>query len=259
MPTAASEDEQLDRRRWRLSPADVDQFRADGYVLFHRQVFEPAALGELYEIFQEHLADKGDKLSDELDTPHYRDPRLLKFLLSDPVLDLVEPIIGPDIALWSSHFIVKDARTGRATPWHEDSGVWKGLLDDYTKIVTVWLALDPVWEGNGCVRVVAGSHHGGGFSNYHRVDKSVNTFASEISDEIDESKVVPFEIGPGEASLHDARIIHGATPNSSAVRRAGYTMRYLSTQSRLTPRADEDLRIWLARGVDRAGNTYENA
>src|SRR3712207_5266193 len=104
-----------------ITGIDVERFRREGYLLPHRQLFSEEKLGELEEIFNEHLAHKGDKLSDELDTPHYRDERLLEFLLSDEVLDTIELLIGPDIALWSSHFISKDPFTGRATPWHEDS------------------------------------------------------------------------------------------------------------------------------------------
>ncbi|HYG94182.1 MAG TPA: phytanoyl-CoA dioxygenase family protein, partial [Nocardioides sp.] len=114
-----------------LTEQDVAFFRENGYLLPGRQMFPEDKLARLEAIFNEHLADKGDKLSDELDTPHYRDERLLEFLLSDDVLDWVEPLVGPNIALWSSHFISKDPFTGRATPWHEDSAYWEGRFDSY--------------------------------------------------------------------------------------------------------------------------------
>ena len=88
-----------------LTENDVEFFRANGYLLPGRQMFSEEKLTALEAIFNDHLSDKGDKLSDELDTPHYRDERLLDFLLSDEVLDTIEPLVGPDIALWSSHFI----------------------------------------------------------------------------------------------------------------------------------------------------------
>ena len=69
-----------------------------------------------------------------------------------------------------------------------------------------------------------------------------------------------FELHPNECSLHEARIIHGAAANTSERRRAGYTMRYFPTTIRID--ADHPMnrghRIWLARGRDRAGNTYES-
>jgi ectoine hydroxylase-related dioxygenase (phytanoyl-CoA dioxygenase family) len=244
-----------------LTDQDVEFFRSNGYLLPHQQLFGPEKLERLEEIFNKHLADKGDKLSDELDTPHFRDPELLDFLLSDEVLDVIEPLVGPDIALWSSHFISKDPYTGRATPWHEDSSYWNGRFSSYDRIVTVWLALEnPSTRENGCMRVVPGSHLAGGFSeNYVATDMSVQTFHAEIAD-VDEGKAVDFELQRGEFSLHDGRIVHGAKPNTSAVRRTGYTMRYFPSSVKMQPiEANEGWKIWLARGRDLAGNTYANA
>jgi hypothetical protein len=243
-----------------LTDHDVADFRSNGYLLPHRQLFSPEKLDALEAIFDEHLSDKGSKLSDELDTPHFRDPRLLDYLLSDEVLDLVEPLVGPDIALWTSHFISKDPFTGRSTPWHEDSAFWNGRLSAYDHIVTVWLALSPSNRDNGCMRVVPGSHLEGGFhDNYVPTDMSVQTFHAEIPD-VDESKAVDFELERGEFSMHDGRIVHGAKPNTSPVRRTGYTMRYFPASVRVLPvEQNAGWKIWLARGKDSAGNTYENA
>lgn len=235
----------------------VESFRRDGYLLHHEQLFSAEKFARLVGIFEEHLADKGTKLSDELDTPHFRDERLLEFLLADEVLDIVEPLVGPDVALWSSHFISKDPYTGRATPWHEDSAYWEGRLSAYDRIVTVWLSLDGSDRENGCMRVIPGTHNNG-FSTYSPVDKSVNTFHAEIVD-IDEASAVDFELAPGECSLHDGRIAHGARPNSSPRRRTGYTMRYFPSSVRVFPERNPGWKIWLARGTDQAGNSYVNA
>ncbi|NED95876.1 phytanoyl-CoA dioxygenase family protein [Phytoactinopolyspora alkaliphila] len=240
-----------------LSSEEVEAFRKNGYLLHNEQLFSAEKFDRLSDIFAEHLADKGEKLSDELDTPHFRDPRLLEFLLADEVLDLVEPLIGPNIALWSSHFISKEPHTGRATPWHEDSAYWEGRLSAYDRIVTVWLSLDGSDRENGCMRVIPGTHSNG-FSEYSPVDQSVNTFHAEIVD-VDESKGVDFELKPGECSLHDGRIIHGAHANTSSRRRTGYTMRYFPTSVRVYPEKNPGWKIWLGRGADEAGNVYANA
>jgi len=243
-----------------LTNDDVEFFRSHGYLLPGRQLFSPAKLERVEAIFNDHLRDKGDKLSDELDTPHYRDDRLLEVLLSDEVLDTIEPLVGPDIALWSSHFISKDPYVGRATPWHEDSAFWEGRFDRYDSIVTLWLALENAsTRENGCMRVIPGSHLNGGFSeNYEPTDMTEQTFHAQIAD-VDESKAVDFELQRGEFSLHDGRIVHGAKPNTSAMRRTGYTMRYFPTSVRMQPtEINEGWHIWLARGRDLAGNDYAN-
>jgi ectoine hydroxylase-related dioxygenase (phytanoyl-CoA dioxygenase family) len=239
-----------------LNKQEVEYYQKNGYFLYKKQLFSADKMSNLQTIFEEQLAQKGSKLSDELDTPHFRDERLLEYLLSDEVLDLVEPIIGPNIGLWSSHFISKEPFTGRPTPWHEDSAYWNGRLSSFEKIITVWLALDRSWEENGCMRVIPGTHRNG-FSEYEDVDSKKNLFASQIKN-VDESKAVYFELEPGECSLHDSRIIHGAKANTSPYRRCGYTMRYFSTEAKVDLEKNPNHKVWLARGKDIAGNPFVN-
>jgi len=240
----------------RLTDPQVQAYRRDGYVVYHDQLFPPEEMTRLTAIFEEQLAQKGSKLSDELDTPHFRDARLLGFLMDDKVLDLVEPITGPDIVLWSSHFICKDPFVGRATPWHEDSAFWEGRLTNYDNIVTVWLALDRSNRENGCMMVIPGTHRNG-FSKYEEVDLSRNTFRRQIA-EVDDSTAVSFELERGECSLHDSRIVHGAKPNTSPHRRCGYTMRYVPAASRVIPEKNPGHKVWLARGKPHERGIYEN-
>jgi ectoine hydroxylase-related dioxygenase (phytanoyl-CoA dioxygenase family) len=241
-----------------LTAEEVEYYREQGYYLYKKQLFDKHELNELTEIFEEHLAEKGSKLSDELDTPHFRDERLLKFLLHDKVLDLVEPILGPNIGLWSSHFICKDPYKGRATPWHEDSAYWKGRMDRMDRIVTVWLAIDRSWNENGCMRVIAGTHTNG-FSEYEAVDSRANLFNTQKKNKsFSDEQAFYFELEQGECSLHDARIVHGATANTSPYRRCGYTMRYFSTEAKIIRERNASHKVWLARGKDIAGNPFVN-
>jgi len=239
-----------------LTPEEVKGYWENGYLLHKKPLFNAEKMRTLTSIFEEQLAEKGSKLSDELDTPHFRDERLLDFLLADEVLDLVEPILGPNIGLWSSHFICKDPQVGRATPWHEDSAYWKGRLSSFDKIVTVWLAIDRSSKENGCMRVIPGTHSNG-FSEYEKVDGRQNTFSTQIKN-VDESAAVYFELEPGECSLHDSRIIHGAKANTSEFRRCGYTMRYFSTEAKVYEDKNPGFKIWLARGKNIAGSRFVN-
>ena len=69
-------------------------------------------------------------------------------------------------------------------------------------------------------------------------------------------RAVAVELQPNQASLHDGRIIHGSEANHSALRRCGYTMRYVSTRSRFDRRRHPWHQMYLARGTDHAGNEY---
>ncbi len=237
----------------------IDQitfYREKGYLLPRKPLFSISKQEALTKIFEAHLENKGAKLSDELDTPHFHDKRLLDFLLAPEVLAVVESLVGPNIGLFSSHFISKEAGKGRRTPWHEDSAYWKGKFDSLDKIVTIWLAIDNSNKANGCMGVVPGTHTHG-FSEYEAVEDPENsTFKTEIKKgTFDLNDVVWFELEKGQYSLHDARIIHGANANTSESRRCGYTMRYFSLDMKFDKMNNPNHKLYHARGQNIANNT----
>mgnify|MGYP000530302319 CR=1 FL=1 len=238
-----------------LETSDLDFYRTNGYLLPQKKLFSEEKQAELTEIFEEHLSNKGKRPSDELDTPHFRDKRLLNFLLAPQVLNVVEDLIGPNIGLFSSHFISKEPGKGRRTPWHEDSAYWEGKFDELDKIVTIWLAIDESNIANGCMGVVPGTQKNG-FSEYEEVeDRENSTFATEIKKgTFDLEDVVWFELEKGQYSLHDARIIHGANANTSENRRCGYTMRFFSLNMKFNPESAPGHKLFHARGENIAGN-----
>lgn len=221
----------------------------------NRSVFDPHRFAALRSLFEELLGKYGP---DQPDVIHSREPRLLSYLLADEVLDLVEPLVGPDIGLWSSHFISKAPRVGKATPWHEDSAYWQGRVSTMEGIVTVWLAIDSADRGNGAMGVIPGTHRNGNYA-YQPVALTGEVFDRQIRpDTLDTSQAVYASLAPNECTVHDCRIVHGADPNTSHRRRAGYTMRYFPTTTLIVPEANRGHAVWLARGRDHAGNRYAN-
>ncbi len=238
-----------------MTPEETASFQRYGYLQLNRPLFSSAAFDRLNALFEDLVATYGH---DDLDVIHFRDDRLLEFLLADEVLDLVQPLVGPDIGLWSSHFISKPPRSGTATPWHEDSAYWEGRVSTMAGIVTVWLAIDPAFRENGSMGVLPGSHLWPS-SSYERIPPVGQVFDRQIKPgSVDLSTAVFFDLAPNECTLHDSRIIHGSGPNTSNRRRAGYTMRYFPTTTRIFPERNREHRVWLARGHDRAGNRYAN-
>lgn len=119
-----------------------------------------------------------------MDVPHFMHPELLDWAFDENILALVETIVGPDIALFSTHFICKLKGNGKRVPWHEDSAYWKALIEPM-EVVTVWLAIDPSTKDNGCMKVIPRSHEGPNkeFSDYDPVDIATSVFATEIKKE----------------------------------------------------------------------------
>ena len=219
----------------RLTNEQTQTYQREGYLVYRDQVFSQDQFTGLKSYFETLLdALPAEFRPEAMDVPHFAHPELFRWLFDDQVLDLVEPILGPDIALFSSHFICKPKGNGKRVPWHEDSAYWRDMINPM-EVCTVWLAIDPSRRENGCMQVIPRTHNTGnlGFSDYAPVDTARNVFPTEITSiQRDESKAEAIELEPGQASLHDGRIMHGSEPNVSNLRRCGYTMRYMSTRTR---------------------------
>jgi len=243
----------------RLSTQEVETYRSEGYFIYPHEVLPEDKFAGLKSHFEKMLAELAEGSRPEgMDVPHFVHPALFEWLFAEEILDLVEPILGPDIALFSSHFICKPKGDGRRVPWHEDSAYWKTMISPM-EVATVWLAIDPSTKVNGCMQVIPRTHNSGkkGFSDYDPVDTAKNIFPNEITEtQRDETRAVACELQPNHCSLHDGRIIHGSEPNSSSIRRCGYTMRFISTATRLTESAAEYHQIYLARGRNLANQSY---
>ena len=260
-PTAADSPNLNERpANWRLAADQQSNYEREGYLIYPAKIFSAEKFDRLKTHFDQRLAElPADQRPESMDVPHFADPALFEWLLADEILDLVEPIVGPNIALFSSHFICKPKGDGRKVPWHEDSAYWKGHVDPL-EVVTVWLAIDPSTPENGCMCVIPRTHIEGraGYSDYDEVDLSTHVFPAEIQQrQRDDSKAVPCILQPNEASLHDARIMHGSAANTSDIRRCGYTMRFMSTACVMGEEHRKFHHIYLARGRD-LGNQPEN-
>ena len=241
-----------------LTSDQVESYQENGYVVSRDPLFDATSFARLLAIFTEHLDQRGSLRGDELLSPHYDDPRLLDFLLADPVLDVVETLIGPDIALRASHFLSKDPFRGRATPWHQDIDYFRriDMLSSYDGLTTIWLALSESDGENGCMRMIPGSYRMG-FTDYVTVDVEENTFDTGIPG-IDDTAAVDLELEPGQFSVHDGWVVHGARRNRSNRRRSGYVMGYMPATTVPDPTLSEGWRFWLARGTPDPAVRFEN-
>jgi Phytanoyl-CoA dioxygenase (PhyH) len=244
----------------RLSAGQLQRYCNEGYLVFDQPVLEPSRFDALRANFEGLLAalPPGER-PEAMDVPHFLHPELLGWALDPAVLALVEPILGPDLALFSTHFICKPAGNGKRVPWHEDSAYWRGQITPM-EVCTVWLALDPSTRENGCMMVIPRSHVEGraGFSDYDDIATEQAVFPTEITKlQRDVSRRQYVELQPNQASLHDARIQHGSEANTSSLRRCGWTLRFASTRCMFdTALFDGAHQVYLAQGVDHAGNVY---
>lgn len=165
------------------------------------------------------------------------------------VLDVVEALIGPDILLYDSTFIIKEPHAPGFVSWHQDLTFW-GLSDDAQ--VSMWLALSPATDLSGCMRMIPGSHKHGVY-DHKTGDRGDNVlFQGQTVDGINEDEAVLCPLQPGEASFHHGWTLHASMPNRSDDRRIGLNVQYLAPHVRQT-KHDHDSAM-LVRGEDRYGH-----
>lgn len=238
------------------APDQVEFFRDQGYLKFGR-IFTPAEMNDLRDHVDQMIAGlPAGARPEAMDIPHVKDPWLFRYLAHPRVLDIIEAFIGPNIVLWSSHFIAKPRGDGKAVPWHTDGAYWGERLKPM-EVITLWLAVDESTKENGCMRVLPGSHkHRVSMAEYVPVDHQANVFGAEIKSELmDEAQAVDLELKVGECHFHDAWTLHSSSPNTSDKRRCGYTMRYMPSRAVYTRDEWSDKtghQIYLLRGEDRS-------
>ncbi len=207
----------------------LDEFRERGYTIF-RHVIDDGLLVEM-SAHVGWLQDRHPELRPEqLDTELLKDdPFWLRVVSDDRLLDIAQIFVGPDLALFASHYISKPPRSGLPVLWHQDGSHWP--LEPM-EVVSLWLAVDDSDTGNGCLKVIPGSHQQE-LSTLRQNTETDSVFGSEADAQVDEAAAVPLVLAAGDVEVHHPNIMHASDANTSSRRRCGLTIRYIPTTTRI--------------------------
>jgi hypothetical protein len=252
----------------RLSSAEKSFYAEKGYVV-PAWSFPRARIDEMRGALDKLIADNPGIRPEKLVSAHLENgregvkgSRAFLELAQDPQLvELISDAIGADVILWGCQVFCKPGGDGLETPFHQDGHYWpiRPLAT-----CTAWIALDPSKKENGCLRVVPRSHAGKELFPHLREDREDLVLTNRIQN-FDESSAVDIELEPGQMSLHDVYMIHGATVNRSPMRRAGVAIRYMPGSSvfdreLMKPGSSSGYLVdfssrplWLLKGKDRTG------
>jgi ectoine hydroxylase-related dioxygenase (phytanoyl-CoA dioxygenase family) len=254
----------------RLSKDERNFYAREGYVVPAWR-FPEKKIDEMRAALDRLIADNPGVRPEKLVSAHLekgsegvKGSRAFLDLARDKELvELISDAIGADVILWGCQVFCKPGGDGLETPFHQDGHYWpiRPLAT-----CTAWIALDPSKKENGCLRVVPGSHTGRKLFSHLREDRQDLVLTQRIKDPaFDESQAVELELEPGQMSLHDVYMIHGATVNRSPMRRAGVAIRYMPGTSvferdLIKPNSSSGYLVdfstrplWLLRGEDKSG------
>ena len=226
----------------------VEPFERDGFA-FPIRAFEAADIEHLRRRTEAELLPLWGDPTQETDytfQTHLLFPWLDAVVRHEPILEAVSRLLGPDLLLWNSGFVVKPPGDGYFASWHQDLLYW-GLEPHET--VTAWLAFTESTVDNGCVRCIPGTHRGGllpateTFAKHNMLSRGQTLDVPEA-----EAWAVDLVLRPGEFSLHHGLTVHASKPNRSASARIGMTMTYIPPNLRSTKGRDT---ATLVHGRDR--------
>lgn len=211
-----------------------NRYETEGYAVF-RRVLDAAMLSSI-NLHLEWLARKQAALENTslYAAPVKDDPFWARVVGDDRLLDIAEIFIGANIALFGANYVVKRAGDEKRVLWHQDAPNWK--LEPL-EAVTLWAAIDDSTSENGCLRVIPGSHR----FRLHELQPAAqppNIFGWQIDPKlVEEEKAVDIVLRAGDVSVHHPKLIHGSGANRSTRRRAGMSIRYIPTTTRIADNA----------------------
>ena len=165
-----------------LSPAELDQWREQGYVRLGHiapaeeidalcQRIDDIMLGKVRydkmlmqlcpsageeELSRQTKEFKGSSLKYRKIQDLEQDPLFLAYLQHPLFRDLTAKIIAEKVSIFRAMFFNKPAEMGVTINWHQDgAGGWQLSIPP---LITVWTALDNTRITNGCLQIIPGSH-----------------------------------------------------------------------------------------------------
>lgn len=203
-----------------IPPSWVEEIRADLAGIHDRMADDPPpGVGVSWE----HEVDPSIRRRiKQLMHGELVSPALDRLVRSPEVVDIVESIIGPDVSLYHCKLLMKAAREGTVTPWHQDYGYW---VQDGNQplMLNCMLQIDDSTPENGCLQMVPGSHLQG-LMPHESEGKVFGRFLPGYFQP--RADAVPVPLRAGSAVFFGPLIIHGSDANRTDGDRRAVTIAY---------------------------------
>jgi len=197
---------------------------------------EQGEISELYKSasFEERyglLFRQSKKMSHGLDIMFMRGRTMFEFLFNAQLLNLLEPILGPEIscnpiqhlrAKPPAEFEGHDGPSFHNAAWHQDAGVMMQEADQ-SNIVTCWLPLGDSTLEMGCLHAMPGMAELGYLAHERNGETTIVDSAMPSRDGL------PLVCRKGDVVLMSRFTPHCSTPNRSTLCRWSLDLRYQTT------------------------------
>jgi ectoine hydroxylase-related dioxygenase (phytanoyl-CoA dioxygenase family) len=221
-----------------LTPEQIEFYHREGYLVLpsistpeeiermrkiYDRLFETRAGREEGNQFDLGGTDEEGKTAvlPQILNPTKYAPELAEGLFRANGLAIAKQLLGPEAAAGGEHAILKPARIGAETPWHQDEAYW-GADFDYNSF-SLWMPLQPATMENGCMQFIPKSHKGD-IVPHRSINDDPRIHGLEMLQNPDPATAVPCPIPAGGCTIHHNRTMHYAGPNRSDIPRRAYIM-----------------------------------
>ena len=178
----------------------------------------------------------------KLDNPHHHREAVRALARLPALVETVESIIGPGVAVHFSQVFFKPPEGGGPKPAHQDNFYFGP--NDEEGLVTAWIAFDDATLENGCLYFGEGSHRGPVYPHHTPADEPFNLhLPAEI---LARQPMTPAPVRRGGVSFHHGNTFHQSAPNLSAHWRRAIALHYVNAHTVFAHPAlpyDESLRL----------------
>ncbi len=210
--------------RFTATAEQIAQFNRDGYLmvpdLFDAQEMDlllKIGRGDREKAKQVHAAKdtQGGESKLWLTADTDRQDIYNGFCHSRCIVDNCERFMDDEVYLYHYKMMVKEPRVGGAWEWHQDYGYWYHNQCLYPDMISVMIAVDRAYKGNGCLQVIRGSHKLGRVE-HGTYGTQVGADPKRVELALKHQELVYAEMQPGTALFFHANTLHRSDQNTSA-------------------------------------------
>ena len=209
-----------------ITPREIAVFERDGFVvlpgfftmdeirpLADACVKDPTIGGRLRGV-----SDSSGNVQEVIGWSAFSDDYLGVVTRLARLVDGAEALLGAPCYHWHSKLSMKAPHTAGRWDWHQDYPYWyeEGCLRP--DMLTCMIAVDRITEGNGCVKLVKGSHHLGRI-NHVAIGESNGCDPVRLALAQNAMPTVPVELEPGDACFFHGNVLHASGPNTTDIPR----------------------------------------
>lgn len=133
---------------------------------------------------------------------------------SERLVKAMEALLEGEVYHYHHKVSAKQPFEGGAWEWHQDYGYWynNGCLFPY--MASCYIAIDAATKENGCMQLLAGSHHMGRVE-HGRTGQQTGADMERVNAALERMELVYAEMAPGDGLFFHSNTLHRSDQNRS--------------------------------------------